>query len=60
MLIVSEAIARSAKQRRESRGAHSRLDFPEPDEKWARLNSVVHLAGDAMEVQNHAIAETAG
>ena len=50
MLIVSEAIARSAKQRRESRGAHSRLDFPEPDENWANLNSVVRLAGDAMEV----------
>jgi succinate dehydrogenase / fumarate reductase flavoprotein subunit len=50
MLIASEAIARSAKQRRESRGAHSRLDFPEPDEKWAQLNSVVRLAGTAMEV----------
>ena len=36
MLIVSEAIARSAQQRRESRGAHSRLDFPDPDEKWGR------------------------
>jgi succinate dehydrogenase / fumarate reductase flavoprotein subunit len=51
MLIVSEAIARSAKQRRESRGAHSRIDFPEPDEKWAKLNSVVQLAGDAMKVK---------
>jgi succinate dehydrogenase / fumarate reductase flavoprotein subunit len=50
MLIASEAIARSAKQRRESRGAHSRLDYPDPDEKWAKLNSVVRLAGDAMEV----------
>jgi succinate dehydrogenase / fumarate reductase flavoprotein subunit len=51
MLIVSEAIARSAKQRRESRGAHSRIDFPEPDAKWAKLNSVVQLAGDAMKVK---------
>ncbi|HEX5824605.1 MAG TPA: fumarate reductase/succinate dehydrogenase flavoprotein subunit [Candidatus Limnocylindrales bacterium] len=51
MLIVSEAIARSAKQRRESRGAHSRLDFAEPDEKWAKLNSVVQLEGNAMKVR---------
>jgi succinate dehydrogenase / fumarate reductase flavoprotein subunit len=51
MLLVSEAIARSAKQRRESRGAHSRIDFPEADEKWAKLNSVVLMAGDAMKVK---------
>jgi succinate dehydrogenase / fumarate reductase flavoprotein subunit len=51
MLIASEAIARSAKQRRESRGAHSRIDFPEPDGKWAKLNSVVEMHGDAMKVK---------
>jgi succinate dehydrogenase / fumarate reductase, flavoprotein subunit len=57
MLIVSEAIARSAKQRRESRGAHSRLDFPDPDEKWGRLNSVTRLVGDAMKVQTTPLPE---
>ena len=29
MLVVAEAVARSARQREESRGAHSRIDFPE-------------------------------
>ena len=50
MLIISEAIARSAKQRRESRGAHSRLDFPDPDPVWAGQNTAVRRAGDTMEI----------
>ena len=35
MLVVSEAIARSALERQESRGAHSRLDFVGQQEGWA-------------------------
>ena len=50
MLIVSEAIARSAKARRESRGAHSRLDFPDPDPAWSNQNVVARLATDAMDI----------
>jgi succinate dehydrogenase / fumarate reductase flavoprotein subunit len=41
LLIVSEAITRSARQRTESRGAHSRLDYPDLDEKrWGKVNVV--------------------
>jgi succinate dehydrogenase / fumarate reductase flavoprotein subunit len=50
LLIVSEAVARSALQRTESRGAHARLDFPDPDPEWGRLNSMVVRDGDAMRV----------
>ena len=50
MLISAEAIARSARQRQESRGAHSRLDFPEPDSAWGKKNSVVRLTDGRMKV----------
>jgi succinate dehydrogenase / fumarate reductase flavoprotein subunit len=50
MLIVSESIARSAKERRESRGAHSRIDFPDPDPAWAKQNNVTRLADGAMDM----------
>jgi succinate dehydrogenase / fumarate reductase flavoprotein subunit len=50
MLIVSEAVARSAKERRESRGAHSRIDFPDPDPVWAKQNIAARLDGETMEI----------
>jgi succinate dehydrogenase / fumarate reductase, flavoprotein subunit len=40
MLIVSEAIARAALERQESRGGHTRDDFPATDAEWARTNLI--------------------
>jgi succinate dehydrogenase / fumarate reductase flavoprotein subunit len=40
MLTVSEAIVRCALERRESRGAQWRFDFPEKDEELGRVNFV--------------------
>jgi len=52
LLVISEAITRSALQRTESRGAHSRIDHPETDEAgWGGRNSVVRRRADGtMEV----------
>ena len=36
MLTAARLIAMSARQREESRGVHSRTDFPEPGEHWRR------------------------
>ncbi|MDO9458493.1 fumarate reductase/succinate dehydrogenase flavoprotein subunit [Nocardioides sp.] len=52
MLVVSEAIARAALAREESRGGHTRNDFPGPDPVWGTKNLVVSLneAGDGVEL----------
>jgi len=45
LLTVSEAITRSARLRTESRGAHSRLDYPATDDShWNTLNTIVARA----------------
>ncbi|MDA3021150.1 MAG: fumarate reductase/succinate dehydrogenase flavoprotein subunit [Actinomycetota bacterium] len=50
MLVVSECIAKSALMREESRGGHTRNDFPQMDPNWRMLNLVCRLAGDRVEV----------
>lgn len=57
MLIVSEAIARCALQREESRGAHSRVDFPEYDEKWSKVNSVISKDNGNMKISTSPLPE---
>jgi succinate dehydrogenase flavoprotein subunit len=59
LLTVSEAITRSARQRTESRGAHSRLDFPETDDDvWGHRNSVIAKGADGrMTVHTAAVPE---
>ncbi|MDT0185227.1 fumarate reductase/succinate dehydrogenase flavoprotein subunit [Microbacterium sp. ARD31] len=52
MLLVSECIAKAALAREESRGGHTRDDFPGPDPAWGAKNLVLSLngAGDGVDI----------
>ncbi|MDA2808162.1 fumarate reductase/succinate dehydrogenase flavoprotein subunit [Nocardiopsis suaedae] len=45
MLMVSEAVARAALEREESRGGHTRDDFPGMSSQWRKVNLVASLTG---------------
>jgi succinate dehydrogenase / fumarate reductase flavoprotein subunit len=46
MLLVSECVAKSGLARTESRGGHTRDDFPQMDNHWRRALVVCRSAGD--------------
>ena len=57
MLTVSEAVAKAALARQESRGAHSRLDYPNMDEKFGKLHVVVSHKNGEMNISTSPVPE---
>jgi succinate dehydrogenase / fumarate reductase, flavoprotein subunit len=48
MLIIAEAVTKSAMARTESRGAHSRIDYPDLDKQWGQKHNIIVEEGGQM------------
>lgn len=46
MVVVSKAVAKCALERRESRGGHTRVDFPNYDEQLSQQNAIISKGAD--------------
>ena len=55
MLLVSECTARAALEREESRGGHTREDFPNMDPNWRRVNLVCSLDGSEIRLERQPV-----
>ncbi|MFC6236250.1 fumarate reductase/succinate dehydrogenase flavoprotein subunit [Longivirga aurantiaca] len=55
MLLVGESVAKAALERTESRGGHTRDDFPGMNPEWRQVNIVCRAEGDGVAIERQPI-----
>ena len=56
MLLVAESVARAALERQESRGGHTRDDFPVMDAEWRQINIVCKADGPGVSIERQPLS----
>jgi succinate dehydrogenase / fumarate reductase, flavoprotein subunit len=56
ILLIADCVAQSALERQESRGGHTRNDFPEMSREWRKVNLICTLDGDRVSVRRQPMA----
>ncbi len=51
ILLIADCVAEAALERQESRGGHTRNDFPEMSREWRKVNLIAVLDGDRVSVR---------
>jgi succinate dehydrogenase / fumarate reductase flavoprotein subunit len=51
IMLIAECVAQAALERQESRGGHTRNDFPQMSPEWRKINLVCSLTGDRVVVK---------
>jgi len=54
---ISKAVTRSALMRQESRGGHTRDDFPKTDAEWGKKNVVTRARGGQLELETEPLPQ---
>ena len=52
MVLIADCVAQAALERQESRGGHTRDDFPEMSPEWRKVNVICSLDGDRVTLRH--------
>jgi succinate dehydrogenase / fumarate reductase flavoprotein subunit len=55
MVLIAECVAQAALERQESRGGHTRDDFPQMSAEWRKVNLICSLDGDRVTLRRQTL-----
>jgi succinate dehydrogenase flavoprotein subunit len=56
IMLIAECVAQAALERQESRGGHTRDDFPQMSAEWRKVNLICSLDGDRVSLRRQPMA----